>query len=123
MNMESMPDAHGHFMNHQSRKPERRPEMNATLRHEIDAAILENDLDALTEMLSLYEDDDNLRYILHEAIDRVSANLDNLHIEADVFQLTNKVTTSASDDDSYLQRNAALRTTKISNQSVLQSIR
>jgi hypothetical protein len=48
------------------------------LQHEIDIATLENDLDALAEMLSLYEDDDELRYLLYEAIDIVTANL-NLH--------------------------------------------
>ncbi len=60
--------------------------MSATTRHEIDAATLENDLDKLTELLELYEDDDDLRYLLYEAIDIVTANL-NLPLECDICNL------------------------------------
>jgi hypothetical protein len=56
------------------------------LQHEIDIATLENDLDALTELLSLYEDDDELRYLLYEAIDLVTKNL-NLPLECDIRNL------------------------------------
>lgn len=56
------------------------------LKHEIDIATLENDLDALTELLELYEDDDDLRYLLYEAIDIVTANL-NLPLECDICNL------------------------------------
>ena len=45
------------------------------LQHEIDIAILENDLDALTELLVLYENEDDVRYLLYEAIDIVTKNL------------------------------------------------
>ena len=47
-----------------------------TLRHEIDAGVLENDLDALTELLIKHERNDDARYLIYEAIDVVSANLD-----------------------------------------------
>ncbi len=60
--------------------------MSATTRHEIDAATLENDLDKLTELLELYEDDDDLRYLLYEAIVIVTANL-NLPLECDICNL------------------------------------
>jgi len=56
------------------------------LKHEIDIAILENDLDALTELLSLYESEDDVRYLLYEAIDIVTANL-NLPLECDICNL------------------------------------
>ena len=49
--------------------------MTAATRHEIDAAILENDIDALTELLIEHERDDDARYLIYEAIDVVSANL------------------------------------------------
>jgi hypothetical protein len=56
------------------------------LQHEIDGLIVENDLDALAEMLELYEDDDELRYLLYEAIDLVTKNL-NLPLECDIRNL------------------------------------
>jgi hypothetical protein len=56
------------------------------LQHEIDGLIVENDLDALAEMLELYEDDDDLRYLLYEAIDLVTRNL-NLPLECDICNL------------------------------------
>lgn len=56
------------------------------LQHEIDGLTVENDLDALTELLSLYEDDDDLRYLLYQAIDIVTKNL-NLPIECDICNL------------------------------------
>jgi len=56
------------------------------LQHEIDGNIVENDLDALAEMLCLYEDDDDLRFLIMEAIDIVTANL-NLPLECDICNL------------------------------------
>ena len=56
------------------------------LQHEIDIAILENDLDALTELLVLYENEDDVRYLLYEAIDIVTKNL-NLPLECDICNL------------------------------------
>jgi hypothetical protein len=58
------------------------------LQHEIDGLIVENDLDGLTEMLELYEDDDELRYLLYEAIDIVTDNLKlRLPLECDIYNL------------------------------------
>ena len=56
------------------------------LKHEIDGLTVENDLDGLIEMLELYEDDDELRYLLYEAIDIVTVNL-NLPLECDICNL------------------------------------
>lgn len=49
--------------------------MTATLRHEIDAAILENDIDALADLLCEHESDDEVLSVIYDAIDRVCANL------------------------------------------------
>jgi hypothetical protein len=56
------------------------------LRHEIDGLTVENDLDGLIDMLELYEDDDDLRYLLHQAVDIVTKNL-NLPLECDICNL------------------------------------
>jgi hypothetical protein len=67
-------------------KTTRRPMKTQPLQHEIDGLTVENDLDGLIEMLELYEDDDDLRYLLHEAIDIVTAHL-NLPLECDICNL------------------------------------
>ena len=50
--------------------------MNANTRHEIDSAILENDLDALADLLTEYEYDDDARCKIFDGIDKVAARLD-----------------------------------------------
>jgi len=60
--------------------------VNATLRHEIDAACQENDLDALFSILLIHERDDNVRAVVYAGIDRVCANLGCL-VTADVIVL------------------------------------
>jgi len=50
--------------------------MQPNLRHKIDAAILENDLEALEDLLIRHERQEDARAVIYEAIDRVSANLD-----------------------------------------------
>ena len=49
--------------------------MTIATRHQIDAAVLENDLDELGNLLIDCEEDDDARCVLYEAIDRVASHL------------------------------------------------
>lgn len=67
--------------------------MTTATRHEIDAAILENDIDKLIDLLGEQEllscrgdQDDDVRYLIHNAIDVVTARLER-PIEVDVYEL------------------------------------
>lgn len=56
------------------------------LQHEIDGNIVENDIDALAEMLLLYENEDDVRFALYEAIDIVTTSLAR-DIEVNTYQI------------------------------------